>query len=257
MIEKDSDHQAVEALRLGIALGMTLIDTAEMYGNGRTEEVVAKAISGRREQVFLVSKVLPSNASYDGTRRACERSLKRLRTEQLDLYLLHWESEYPIEETMRALESLVADKLTRYIGVSNFDVEPLKAAQNALRHERLSCNQVLYHLKDRGIERRLLPYCQQQQIAVMGYSPFGHDDFPSPRSKGGKVLQEVAKAHGHTPRQVALNFLLRSGLFIIPKSSNPEHVREDRGALGWELRPEEVAAIDLAFPAREKRLGMT
>ena len=256
MIEKGPGQQAVEALRLGIELDMTLIDTAEMYGNGRAEEMVAKAISGRRDEVFLVSKVLPSHASYDGTRRSCERSLKRLRTAQLDLYLLHWESEYPIEETMRALESLVAEKLTRYIGVSNFDVEPLKAAQNTLRHERLSCNQVLYHLKDRGIERQLLPYCRQQQIAVMGYSPFGHDDFPSARSKGGKVLEEIARARGYTPRQVALNFLLRSGVFIIPKSGSPEHVRENRGSVGWELKPEEAAAIDLAFPARDKPLGM-
>ena len=256
MIEKDPERQAVEALRLGIELGMTLIDTAEMYGNGRAEEIVAEAISGRRDQVFVVSKVLPDHASYDGTRRACERSLKRLRTAQLDLYLLHWESKHPIEETMRALESLVADKAVRYIGVSNFDVEALRAAQNALRHEPLSCNQVLYHLKDRGIERRLLPYCEQQQIAVMGYSPFGHDGFPSPGSRGGKVLQQIARAHGSTPRQTALNFLLRSGVFMIPKSGKPDHVRENRGALDWALTSEEFAAIDRAFPVREKALGM-
>ena len=205
---------------------MTHIDTAEMYG---TEEFVGEAIAGRREEVFLVSKVLPSNASYEGTLRACARSLRRLGTDYLDLYLLHWAGAHPIRETMRAMEKLVADGMTRFIGVSNLDLTELREAENALKKERLAANQVLYHLGDRGIERRLVPYCRERGIAVVGYSPFGHRSFPSPGSRGGRVLAEVAARTGHTPRQVVLNFLTRDGVFTIPKSGNPEHVRENAG----------------------------
>src|SRR5689334_16285665 len=179
---------------------MTHIDTAEMYGSGRAEEIVAEAIAGRRGEVFLVSKVLPSNASYEGTLRACEQSLRRLRTDHLDLYLLHWPGSHPIGETMRAMEKLVAEGMTRFLGVSNFDLPELQAAEQALRRERMACNQVLYHLGDRGIERRLLPYCAAQGIAVVGYSPFGHRSFPSPRSQGGRVLAAVAQRSGRTAR---------------------------------------------------------
>jgi diketogulonate reductase-like aldo/keto reductase len=258
MIEKDPRRQAVEALVLGIELGMTLIDTAEMYGDGLAEQIVGEAIRGRREQVFVVSKVLPSNASYDGTRRACERSLKRLGIDRLDLYLLHWPGRYPISETMRALESLVRDGAARYIGVSNFDVDELSGAQAALRNERLACNQVLYNLDNRGIERRLIPYCVEQGIAVMGYSPFGHGRFPNPRGKGGRVLRDIAERRGKTPRQVVLSFLTRCGTFAIPKSGDPNHVRENAGALGWRLSDDEIQAIAQAFPApdRDVPLGM-
>src|SRR6476660_7932121 len=183
-----AERRAVATLRAGIGLGMTHIDTAEMYGNGRAEELVAEAIAGRRGEVFLASKVLPSNASYEGTLRACERSLRRLKTDWLDLYLLHWPSSHPIIETMRAMEKLVAEGLVRFIGVSNFDLEELWKAEAALKNERMTCNQVLYHLQDRGIERRLLPYCTEREIAVVGYAPFGHGNFPSPRSVGGRVL---------------------------------------------------------------------
>ena len=203
------ERRAVEALRAGLDLGMTHIDTAEMYGSGRAEELVAEAIAGRREEVFLVSKVLPSNASYKGTIAACEHSLARLKTKHLDLYLLHWRGRYPLTETMRAMEELVAAGKVRFIGVSNFDVADVQEAQAALQRERLAANQVLYHLQERGIERKLIPYCKSQQIAVVGYSPFGHDRFPSPRSAGGRVLEEIGKRHGRTPRQVALNFLTR------------------------------------------------
>jgi diketogulonate reductase-like aldo/keto reductase len=154
-----------------------------MYGNGRAEELVAEAIDGRRDQVFLVSKVWPSNASYEGTLKACERSLKRLKTDWLDLYLLHWPSSYPIRETMRAMEKLVADGMVTFIGVSNFDIEKLKAAERALSKERIACNQVQYNLEYRAIERRLLPYCTEQGIAVVGYSPFGHGNFPTSESR--------------------------------------------------------------------------
>jgi diketogulonate reductase-like aldo/keto reductase len=259
MIESDPEDRAVDALRLGIDLGMTLIDTAEMYGNGRAEEIAGTAIAGRpREALFIVSKVLPSNASYDGTRRACERSLRRLGIERLDLYLLHWPGSHPIAETMRGLESLVREGMTRLIGVSNFDVDDLRRALRALKNEKLACNQVLYHLGDRGIERKLIPYCREQGIAVMGYSPFGHRSFPKASSQGGRVLAEVAARNGKTPRQVVLNFLTRDAVFAIPKSGNPEHVRENAGAMGWRLQNGDLAAIGGAFPApdHDVPLGM-
>jgi diketogulonate reductase-like aldo/keto reductase len=248
---------AVHALRMGLDLGMTHIDTAEMYGSGRAEEILGEAIAGRRHEVFLVSKVLPSNASYEGTLRACARSLRRLGTDHLDLYLLHWPGGHPVAETMRALEKLVADGLTRYLGVSNFDVAQLQEAEQALGSGRLACNQVLYHLGSRGIERRLIPYCEERGIAVVGYSPFGKGHFPGPRSAGGRVLAEVAERCGRTPRQVALNFLSRRA-FLIPKAGAPEHVGENSAAARWELSADAAAAIDRAFPApaRDVPLGM-
>jgi diketogulonate reductase-like aldo/keto reductase len=241
-------RSAVEALRAGIDLGMTHIDTAEMYSGA--EEIVAEAIHGRRKDVFLVSKVLPTNASHKGTLRACDTSLKRLKTDYLDVYLLHWwTGSYPISETMRAMEELVAAGKVRYIGVSNLDVSRLKQAQKALSREKIVCNQVMYHLRSRGIEHRLLGYCEAQDIAVVGYSPFGQDDFPSPTSKQGKVLTAIAERHGKTSRQVALNFLTRRpGLFAIPKASTVEHVRENAGGSGWKLTSEDVKQIDEAFP---------
>jgi len=247
---REVEKRAVEALRLGLDLGMTHIDTAELYGDGRVEELVAEAITGRRDEVFLASKVMPSHASFEGTLRACERSLKRLRTDWLDLYMLHWPGNHPIRETMRAMEKLVEEGLIRFIGVSNFDVEDLMAAESALRNERMASNQVLYHLGDRGIERRLLPYCARREIAVVAYSPFGHGNFPSPNSIGGRVLAEIAERHGRTPRQVALNFLTRHpSVFTIPKTTRPERVRENAGGVGWALTREEITAIDRAFPA--------
>jgi diketogulonate reductase-like aldo/keto reductase len=261
MIEggREAERRAVEALRAGLDLGMTHIDTAEMYGNGRGEELAGEAIRGRRHEVFLVSKVLPSNASYEGTLRACERSLRRLATDYLDLYLLHWRGARPIEETMRAMEALVAAGKIRFLGVSNVDVEDVQEAQAALAKERLAANQVLYHLGDRGAERRLIPYCAGQEIAVVGYSPFGHRGFPSPGSQEGKVLAEIASRNQRTPRQVALNFLTRRpGVFTIPKASNLEHVRENAGGYGWTLSAEDLAGIDRVFPepARDTPLGM-
>ena len=252
MIEgsRNKEQQAVEALQLGLDLGLTHIDTAEMYGNGRAEELTAKAMGKRRSSVFLVSKVLPSNASYDGTLRACERSLNRLGTDWLDLYLLHWQSRYPIKETMRAMETLVTEGCVRFIGVSNLDLDELKKAQQALRHERLVCNQVLYHLADRGIERQLIPYCVQQQIAVVAYSPFGHSDTPSSGSRGRNILADIARKHGRTSRQVILNFLTRNaGVFAIPKASQNKHVRENSESTGWQLSESELEAMDQGFPA--------
>jgi diketogulonate reductase-like aldo/keto reductase len=246
----DTERRSVDALRAGIDLGLTHIDTAEMYGSGRAEEITGKAIAGRRDEVFLVSKVLPSNASYEGTLRACERSLLRLGTDHLDLYLLHWESDHPIGETMRAMERLIDDGQIRLAGVSNFDVDQVRAAQSALRNHRLASDQVLYHLGERGIERKLIPYCQEQRIAVVGYTPFGRAKFPRPDSPGGRVLEGIAQRHGRTVRQVILNFLTRlENVFTIPKAGNPEHTGENAGGVGWEISPEDVAAIDRAFPA--------
>jgi diketogulonate reductase-like aldo/keto reductase len=190
-----------------------------------------------------VTKVLPSNASYRGTLRACEASLRRLRTDYVDLYLLHWWSdEHPIGETMRAMEELVSKGRVRLVGVSNLDVAQLEAARAVLGRERLVCNQVLYHLRDRSVEKDVLPYCERHGIAVVGYTPLARGGFLR-----GPVA-EVARRHGRTPRQVALNFLTRRpSLFTIPKASRPDHVRENAAALDFELSPDDVAAIDAAF----------
>jgi len=246
------NSSGIEAMNLAIELGMTHIDTAEMYSGA--EEVIAEVIRVRRKNIFLVSKVMPSNASYKNTLRACDASLKRLKTDYLDVYLVHWWSgTHPIEDTMRAMEELVAAGKIRHIGVSNFDVAQLKRTQKALTRQKIACNQVLYHLRSRGIENNLIHYCGSQNIAVVGYSPFGQGDFPKSASKQGKVLETIASKHGKTPRQVALNFLTRrEGLFAIPKSSDVDHVRENAGGAGWKLDEEDLASIDNAFPLPPK-----
>jgi diketogulonate reductase-like aldo/keto reductase len=238
----------LEALNAGIKLGMTHIDTAEMYTG--SEEVIAHAIRQNRENIFLVSKVLPSNASYKGTLRACDESLKRLRTDYLDVYLVHWWSgSHPIADTMRAMEELVAAGKIRHIGVSNFDVGRLKQAQKALTRENIACNQVLYHLRSRAVENEVLQYCESRNIAVVGYSPFGQGDFPAANSKQGTALETIARRHGKTPRQVALNFLTRrKSLFTIPKAARVEHVQENAGGTGWSLTEEDLKLIDSVFP---------
>ena len=250
--------EGIEALRTGIKLGMTHIDTAEMYTGA--EEVIAEAVRQGRDKIFLVSKVLPSNASYKGTLQACDASLKRLRTDYLDVYLLHWwGGSHPIADTMRAMEELVAVGKIRYIGVSNFDVRHLKQAQKALAHEKIVCNQVLYHLRSRAVENEVLAYCESQNIAVVGYSPFGQGDFPAEHSKQGKVLETIGQRHGKTPRQIALNFLTRhKSLFTIPKASKVEHVRENAGGTGWDLTEEDLELIDSVFPppAKNEQLEM-
>jgi diketogulonate reductase-like aldo/keto reductase len=230
----------VAALKLGIELGMTHIDTAEMYADGASEEMVAEAIEGQRDRIFIATKVLPSNASRKGTLAACERSLKRLRTDHVDLYLLHWWSDqHPIEDTMRAMADLVAAGKTRFVGVSNFDVEQMRAAQAALGTMRLACNQVLYHLRDRDIEKDVLPHCERERIAVVGYTPLARGGF----MRG--AVADIAKRLGKTPRQVALNFLTRRrSLFTIPKATRPEHVRENAGALDFTLPSKDLSAID-------------
>ncbi|HEX8662832.1 MAG TPA: aldo/keto reductase [Beijerinckiaceae bacterium] len=240
---------AVAAVRRGLDLGATHIDTAEMYGSGAAEELVGEAISGPRDEVFLVSKVLPHNASRQGTLAACERSLARLRTDRLDCYLLHWRGSHPLAETVAAFEELRrAGKILSW-GVSNFDVDDLDELAAAAGSARPACNQVLYHLKERAIEHAVLPWCEANGVAVTAYSPFGQTDFPAPGSAGGRVLAGVAAAHGATPRQAALAFLTRArSVFAIPKASTPEHVAENAAAGDLRLAPAEVAAIEAAFP---------
>jgi diketogulonate reductase-like aldo/keto reductase len=240
---------AVAALRRGLDLGMTHVDTAEMYGSGAAEELVAAAIEGRRDEVFLVSKVLPGNASRRGTIAACERSMARLRTDYLDCYLLHWRGEHPLEETIAAFQQLQRDGKIRCWGVSNFNVSDLEEARAIAGKDGPVCNQVLYHLRERAIEHGVLPWCERHKVAVVAYSPFGHGDFPAPRSPGGRVLQEIAEAHQATPRQVALRFLVRRHpLFAIPKSSTAAHAEENAAAGTLRLDDAELARIDQAFP---------
>lgn len=246
-IDGGNRNEAIAALRQGLDLGMTHIDTAEMYGGA--EELVAEAIDGRRDAVFLVSKVVPSNASRDGTIRACERSLARLRTDRLDCYLLHWPGAHRLEDTVAAFEKLIQDGKILSWGVSNFDAERLAQLARISGPGRIACNQVLYHLQERAIEHTVLPWCAAQGVAVVGYSPFGQGDFPATGSAGGRVLAAVAASHGATPRQVALSFLVRTpGLFTIPKASCPGHAAENAGAGSITLSVADIAALERAFP---------
>ena len=248
-IEDGERRTVIAALRRGLDLGATHIDTAEMYGSGAAEEIVGEAIAGRRNQVFLVSKVLPGNASRRGTIAACERSLAHLKTDRLDCYLLHWSGNHPLEETIAAFEQLQGQGKIMSWGVSNFDVSELEEAYNIAGEGRLTCNQVLYHLKERAIEHAVIPRCESHGVAVVAYSPYGHGDFPAPGSAGGRLLQAIADAHNATPRQVAVRFLLRyPSLFAIPKASSPAHVEENVGAGELQLTDDEIARIDKAFP---------
>jgi diketogulonate reductase-like aldo/keto reductase len=246
-IDRGDRKSAVAALRRGIDLGMTHIDTAEMYGDA--ELVVAEAIAGRRDEIFLVSKVLPGNASRRGTIAACERSLARLKTDRLDCYLLHWRGAYPLAETVAAFEELVSTGKIRKWGVSNFDTDDLGEMLAVAGQGRIACNQVLYHLGERAIEHGVIPWCEQHGVAVVAYSPFGHNDFPQPRSEAGRVLQAIAKAHGASVRQVALAFLTRApSVFAIPKASTPEHAADNAAAGKLTLGKDDIAALDNAFP---------
>jgi diketogulonate reductase-like aldo/keto reductase len=254
-LEADPRDEAVRALRRGLDLGLTHIDTAEMYGAGAVEELVAEAIAGRRDEVFLASKVLPQNASRAGTRRACERSLRRLQTDHLDLYLLHWPGSHPLEETLEAFESLRKDGKIRAFGVSNFDVEELETALALAGPGNIACNQVIDHLGARYVEKALAPLGAEAQVATVGYSPFGSGRFPTAASAGGRVLGEVAAAHRATPRQVALAFLVRlPGTFAIPKAGRVAHVEENVGGM-LTLTHDEIARIDAAFPVRGRELS--
>ena len=251
-MERDDRRSAVASLRRGLDLGMNHIDTAEMYGNGKVEEIVGEAIAGRRDEVFLVSKVLPQNASRKGTIEACERSLRHLRTDRLDCYLLHWEGPHPLADTFAAFEELRNAGKIRSWGVSNFDEEWLADSLEIAGEGKVACDQVLYHLEERTIEHAVIPTCEEHGIAVVAYSPFGSGKF-----RGGRVLSAIAEARGATPRQIALAFLVRRpSLFAIPKTSDPGHAEENAAAAGIELSDEEVRRIDEAFPLGRRRKGV-
>lgn len=242
-MESDDRAECVRALRAGLDAGLTHIDTAELYGSGVVEEIVADAIEGRRDEVFLVSKVLPSNASRRGTIAACERSLRRLRTDRLDCYLLHWPGSHPLADTIAAFEELVAAGKIRSWGVSNFDVAEMREAIAIAGEGKVACNQVLYHLEERAIEHEVLPFCEAHGIALVGYSPFGSGRFPAANA----TLARIAEAHGATPYQVALAFLTRHpSTFTIPKAARVQHVRENARPVA--LTDEDVRALDQAFP---------
>jgi diketogulonate reductase-like aldo/keto reductase len=248
-MERDDRAAAVAALRAGLDAGLTHVDTAELYGSGRVEELVGEAIAGRRDEVFLVSKVLPQNASRAGVPRACEASLRRLRTDRLECYLLHWPGRHPLADTIAAFERLQREGKIRAWGVSNFAVEELERAAAIAGAERIACNQVLHHLEERSIEHAVVPWCRARGTAVVGYSPFGSGRFPGARSRGGRVLAEVAAAHGATARQVALAFLVREpGVFTIPKAARAAHVAENAAAGDLVLSDDDARRIDAAFP---------
>ena len=254
-IDRGDRQKSIAALRHGIDAGMTHIDTAEMYGDA--EPVVAEAIAGRRDEVFLVSKVLPSNASRKGTITACERSLKRLKTDRLDCYLLHWRGSYPLEDTAAAFEQLKQDGKIASWGVSNFDTDDLDDLLAVAGEGTIACNQVLYHLQERAIEHAVIPWCAQHGVVVVAYSPFGHDDFPAPGTPGGKVLAAIAKKYDASPRRIALAFLTRQpSLFAIPKAASVDHASDNAAAGGLTLSPDEIAVIDKAFPRGAKPRGL-
>jgi diketogulonate reductase-like aldo/keto reductase len=257
-IETARRPEAIAALRAGLDLGMTHIDTAEMYGAGASERLIAEAIRGRRDDVFLVSKVLPSNAAARGTLAACERSLRNLGTDHLDCYLLHWRGKVPLAETIGAFEALRRAGKIRSWGVSNFDVPDLDEVTAIAGPP--ACNQVLYNLAERAIEHAVIPWCQAHGTAVVAYTPLGSAAaIYAASSAPGRVLQGIAAAHGVTSRQVALNFLLRHpNLFVIPKAARLEHVRANAAAPDFELTAADLGAIEAAFQLgpRPRRLPM-
>lgn len=257
-LERGDRTEAIRTLQRGIDLGMTHIDTAEMYGSGRAEALTGDAIAGRRDKVFVVSKVLPSNASRRGTLAACERSLKALKTDYLDCYLLHWRGSYPLEDTFAAFEELKAAGKIRSWGVSNFDEDDLEEALAVAGQGKIACNQVLYHLRERAIEHAVIPWCEENNVAVVAYSPFGQMASPALSTPGGKVLAEIADARDATPRQIALAFLTRKkSVLAIPKASKVAHAEENAGAGDLELTTKEIELIDSAFPlGRKKNLPM-
>lgn len=254
-IEHDDPDEAVAALDAGLDAGMTHIDTAELYGRGDVERLISPIVRQRRDEIFLVSKVLPQNASYDRTLKACEQSLQRLGTDHLDVYLLHWrESGTPLEETFRAFDALQQAGKIRYYGVSNFDVEDLEEAVGIVGEGRIVCNQVLYHLNERSIEQRVIPWCKEHGIAVVAYSPFGSGRFPSTRTNGGRVLASIAERRNISVYQVALAFLVQQGnVFAIPKAARVEHVLDNALAGDLELTRAEMQSISDAFPMKPRK----
>ena len=242
----------IAALQTAVELGMTVVDTAEMYGNGAAEELVAEALAHRRDDIFLVSKVLPHHASARGTIAACEASLRRLKTDRLDLYLLHWRGSVPLAETVEAFGRLERDGKIRHWGVSNFDTDDMEELAALDAGARVAANQVLYNLARRGIEYDLLPWCRAHRVPVMAYSPLEQG-----RLMGRKPLHAVAARIGATPAQVALAWVIRQpGVIAIPKSGRPERVRENRAALDITLSPGDLAELDKAFAAPARKIAL-
>lgn len=249
-MEKDERSAVISAIHRALELGVTHFDTAEMYGVGSVESLLGEALRGRRDQAFLVSKVLPQNASRSGTIAACERSLRRLGTDHLDCYLLHWPGPHPLGETIVGFETLVEQGKIKSWGVSNFDVAGLEQVERLAGKGKLACNQVLYHLRERAIEHAVQPWCAAHGVALVAYSPYGGEGgFPEERSPGGRALAKVADALGATPRQVALAFLLRhSSNFVIPKTGHPSRVAELAAAGELVLEEAQIRTLEAAFP---------
>jgi diketogulonate reductase-like aldo/keto reductase len=244
--------EEARVLQLGLDLGMTLIDTAEMYADGGAEEVVAEAIAGRRDNVFVVSKVLPQNAGRRQTMAACERSLKRLKTDRIDLYLLHWRGGTPLAETLAAFDALIEAGKIRYWGVSNFDTDDVEELARLGNGSAVAANQVLYNLMRRGIEYDLLPWCRKRHVPVMAYSPLEQGALARARK-----LEAIAARHEATPAQVALAWLLKQkGVIVIPKSANEAHVRENAAALNLRLNKDDLAALDELYPSPARKMPL-
>jgi len=254
---EDRRESAINALRKGLDLGMTHIDTAEMYLSGRAEEWIGEAIARRLPEVFLVSKVLPENASRKGTVAACEASLARLKTDRLDCYLLHWRGDHPLDDTIEAFQQLQSEGKILSWGVSNFDVADLKEAHRLSGHAGPVCDQVLYHLQERAVEHAVVPWCEKHDAALVAYSPFGHGNFPDPHTPAGRLLKQISVENHATPRQVALRFLLRWPFsFAIPKSSDIDHVVENAGAGDLELTGMQIERLNKMFPLGPPRQGI-
>jgi diketogulonate reductase-like aldo/keto reductase len=248
-MESDDRDAAIIAIRRAIEAGLTHIDTAEIYGKGAVEDLVGEAVAGYRSDVFLASKIHPDHATYAGTLLACEKSLRRLRTDRLDLYMLHWRGTQPLEETLRAFEELKKEGKILAWGLSNFDVADLERVIEIVGEGVIACNQVLYHLGERDAEHLVQPVCERHRIAFVGYSPLGSGQFPSPGSWRGDVLAGIAAAHGVSARAVALAFLTRRpSAFVIPKSSRHHHVDELASAGDLVLSAREIDTIESAFP---------
>jgi diketogulonate reductase-like aldo/keto reductase len=256
-MESLSSRDFSRVIHRGLDLGMTHIDTAEMYGDGQVEVLLGKTIQQKRDKLFLVSKVLPSNASRQGTLQACERSLQRLKTEYLDCYLLHWLGPYPLEDTFAAFDELQNAGKIRSWGMSNVDEHTLARAMQLTTKDRITCNQVLYHLQERAIEHAVLPFCAQQKVALVAYSPFGSGQFPAENSASGQKLAAIAKRHSASPRQIALAFLIRHpSVFAIPQTSQISHVEDNAHAADIMLSDEDMEQIDQAFPPGPRREGI-
>ena len=247
----------IAALRYGISLGLTLIDTAEMYGDGEAEELIGEAIHDiPRARIFLVSKVLPQNATLRGTVQACDRSLRRLKTDYLDLYLLHWRGVVPVAETLEAFDLLKKKGAILDYGVSNFDYDDMKEATSLPGGDEIATNQVLYNLLHRGIEWDLLPWCRRHGIPVMAYSPLGHSRTEQEQMFEDPQMKAIAERHNAKPSQIALAWILQQETVAIPKAASPKHIQDNRAALDIKLTEEDLEEIDRAFPPPNRKVPL-